>query len=637
MSKRRVHRVILCVGVCLLYGASSANSGTRSPNLREGVVHAAWFTRNPCEGGTNPVHIRIEPNPAQRIQVGFFESSASAIGQQWRTAGWMAAFVATTLLGQDLHSQRISYTLQGLIDGPSAGALTTCGLLALMRGETIPDHVSLTGTINPDGTIGPVGGIALKLQGAHDSKKTRFAIPLGQRHQVNMCSDKEEDLLALGRSLGLEVAEVGDVREAYAFLTGIPLPATAPRPVSMTIPDDIRVAYRHLFAQWEERYEAARRIVAGAHPRELPEELEKFWRHAVKLEMTGQNELKAGHEPAAFNRLWMAVLNAEFVARSVLGMRAVQTRGLPALHALTRDEIALVRRHVSTHKKTFQGISVSTPVDAGAVAFMGANLAVASAFLEQADASLSRSIELSRSKNPKEHFEAGLRAFEALAHASVTGPVVDAAVAAKGWLGRSGPPIRREPATIKSAIDLYVAAALSNLEYVDALYTARQAERKKSDIETARSDQRRTDAHYLSARGALEQADNLPDFFGPGEALPIAKLGALMRTVSNSSALIAKYYSLRARLDEQGRVTGFGNETALQRMTEMAEQEALRTLGEVDAATAGASTPMLGTMLDAARRNRDVTVSPEDRLMALMLFWDATLTARLMTQLATGR
>jgi hypothetical protein len=268
---------------------------------------------------------------------------------------------------------------------------------------------------------------------------------------------------------------------------------------------------------------------------------------------------------------------------------------------------------------------------------MGANLAVAIAFLAQADASLSRSIELSRSQNPTDHFDAGPRAFEALAHASVAGPLVDAAVATKGWLGRGGPPLPRAGRGIESAYDLYRSTALYNLEYVDALYTARQAEKKKHDIDSARREQRSSDPHYLAARGALEQAGKLPAYFGEGKAGLLAVLGALMRAVSNSSGLVAKYYSLSARLDEQGRVTGFGNEPALQHMTKIAEQEALRTVGEADAATAGASTPMLGTMLDAARGNRDINVSAEDRLMALMLFWDATLTAWLMTQLATGR
>jgi hypothetical protein len=629
--------MILSLGVCLLYGAFTASAGTLPTQAREGAVQAAWFSQGTCSGGTDPVHIRIEPNPAQRIQIGFFESSASAIGQQWRTAGWMAALVSTTLLGQDLHRQRISYTLRGLVDGPSAGALTTCGLLALMRGETIPTYVSMTGTINPDGTIGPVGGIPLKIRGAKEAGITRFAVPLGQRRDRNLCTKQEEDVIALGRSLGVEVAEVGDVREAYAFLTGTPLPTSPPRRVSIAIPADIRDAYRQLFAPWEERYEAARRIIAGAQPQELPGELEQFWRHAVTLAAAGRNELKAGHEPAAFNRLWMAVLNAEFVARSVRGMRTVLTRGLPALHDLTRAELSQVRQDVATKSTAFQGISVLTPVDAGAVASMGANVAVALAFLRQAEESLSRSIELSRSKNPKDHFESGLRAFEALGHGSVVGPVVDAAVATKGWLGRGGPPLRGGRGDLDAAHELYYSAARSNLEYVDALHTAEQAVQQRIDLESARRDLRRHDPQYLSAAGALEQAGRLRDFFGQGDAFAFARLGAWMRTVSTSSALIAKYYSLDARLNEQGRVTGFGNEPALLRMTEMAEQEALRTLGEADAATAAVGTPMLATLLDAARRNRDVSVSAEDRLMALMLFWDATLTARLMTQLATGR
>jgi hypothetical protein len=87
MSKRTVHCIILHVILCLLYGALPASPGTGAPQVREGVVHAAWADQGACEGGTNPVYIRIEPNPARHIQVGFFERSAGAVGQQWRTAG----------------------------------------------------------------------------------------------------------------------------------------------------------------------------------------------------------------------------------------------------------------------------------------------------------------------------------------------------------------------------------------------------------------------------------------------------------------------------------------------------------------------------------------------------------------------
>jgi predicted S18 family serine protease len=78
----------------------------------------------------------------------------------WRTSGWTAALVATTLLDLDLGRYRISFDLTGLVDGTSAGALTTSGLLALLvdHGPLRAD-TTMTGTINPDGTVGPVGGI----------------------------------------------------------------------------------------------------------------------------------------------------------------------------------------------------------------------------------------------------------------------------------------------------------------------------------------------------------------------------------------------------------------------------------------------------------------------------------------------
>jgi hypothetical protein len=65
MSKRMVHRLILCVGMCCLYGASPASSGTQLPSVREGVVYAAWVDQHAWIGGTNPVYIRTEPNLSQ--------------------------------------------------------------------------------------------------------------------------------------------------------------------------------------------------------------------------------------------------------------------------------------------------------------------------------------------------------------------------------------------------------------------------------------------------------------------------------------------------------------------------------------------------------------------------------------------
>ena len=42
--------------------------------------------------------------------------------------------------------------------------------------------MTMTGTINPDGTVGPVGGIPQKVEGAADEGIKTVLIPAGQRN-----------------------------------------------------------------------------------------------------------------------------------------------------------------------------------------------------------------------------------------------------------------------------------------------------------------------------------------------------------------------------------------------------------------------------------------------------------------------
>src|SRR5439155_87067 len=80
-------------------------------------------------------------------------------GPQWRAGVWVSAFVAATTLGKDLTDFTFSASTTGYIDGASASGLMAGGFLAAMTGTTVDPSVTMTGIINPDGTIGPVGGI----------------------------------------------------------------------------------------------------------------------------------------------------------------------------------------------------------------------------------------------------------------------------------------------------------------------------------------------------------------------------------------------------------------------------------------------------------------------------------------------
>jgi uncharacterized protein len=66
------------------------------------------------------------------------------------------------------------------IDGPSAGAATTIATFAAIENRKVKENVIITGTIQEDGSIGPVGGIFEKAQAANDAGARLFLVPSGQ-------------------------------------------------------------------------------------------------------------------------------------------------------------------------------------------------------------------------------------------------------------------------------------------------------------------------------------------------------------------------------------------------------------------------------------------------------------------------
>jgi len=67
-----------------------------------------------------------------------------------------------------------------LIGGESAGAAMTIAAFAAIENRKIRDDVAITGTINPDGRIGKVGGVLEKAKAAADAGYTIFLVPKGQ-------------------------------------------------------------------------------------------------------------------------------------------------------------------------------------------------------------------------------------------------------------------------------------------------------------------------------------------------------------------------------------------------------------------------------------------------------------------------
>ncbi|MDG6257446.1 MAG: peptidase S16 [Methanomicrobiaceae archaeon] len=104
------------------------------------------------------------------------------MGVMFQDAATTAAFVAEETLDTSLSATDVIFSIEArdevpAVDGPSSGALMTLLLIAALEEQEIDAGVTLTGTIDPEGTIGPVGGVLLKAQAAHDAGKTRILLP----------------------------------------------------------------------------------------------------------------------------------------------------------------------------------------------------------------------------------------------------------------------------------------------------------------------------------------------------------------------------------------------------------------------------------------------------------------------------
>ncbi len=182
------------------------------------VLYAAGDT-----GGVATERITIGPSDDGSLSVDISQDEVGGVGDMTQAASWNAVAVATLLSGAPLDIA-YRFAFDGRIDGPSAGALTTVGLLSLFYGDPIRVDATMTGTINPTGTVGTVGGIPEKIQGVIDAGTiTTVLIPSGQRNTPD-ASGALVDVVRLGADNGVEVIEVANVYDAYTQLTGADLP-----------------------------------------------------------------------------------------------------------------------------------------------------------------------------------------------------------------------------------------------------------------------------------------------------------------------------------------------------------------------------------------------------------------------------
>lgn len=269
--------------VLLLVQAMSASAGEKSVQ--------AFST---ADAPVTPLRVRIAPNRAGTPSVGVVEELPSGSAEQCLTTFWQSAFVATRATDTALRDFEFTLYVGGPIDGASIGLLSAATLAAAIKNKNVLQNTTITGSLNPDGSAAPVGGVLSRLRAASASGIKRFGLPLGGRVQTDVTGEAI-DLLAEGKKLGVEVKELGSFDEAYLFLTGETLPRPAPVLESeMELWPAEVAALSRLTSELKRELEAERaqldQLLVNVEPKKassLKELLERSTRTANDLEKSG--------------------------------------------------------------------------------------------------------------------------------------------------------------------------------------------------------------------------------------------------------------------------------------------------------------------------------------------------------------
>lgn len=148
----------------------------------------------------------------------------------------IAALVASSISGVNYFNYDYFVEMESntaIIGGPSAGALMTVGFISLLLNITLSPGITMTGMINPDGSIGPVGGLREKVEASAEAGFKVFLIPFGQRIYTEQVVETQKlpwgtirrttyrqiDLVEYGSKLNVKVIEVKTIREALTHFT----------------------------------------------------------------------------------------------------------------------------------------------------------------------------------------------------------------------------------------------------------------------------------------------------------------------------------------------------------------------------------------------------------------------------------
>ncbi len=627
-----MRRALLSISALAI--TACASGGAR----REVVVD--FLSVRGAEGNTTPALVSVEDNDTDRIRVGVLEGSALQLSGQWRTSVWLAALQASLALDRPLSDWTVwveAIRNGERFDGPSAGGLLTAGILAGMTGQAANPKFTMTGTINPDGTIGPVGGVPQKFQAAIRAGKTTLGYPMGQHFVFDMVTNREMDIRSMARG-GIKVVEIPDVETAYGYLTGKQL--VQPTPVAQTamaLPQKIEQALRTQAQQWltntETTYGDYNKL-GVADP-----ELEAHWREVDSLFAETQRFLNDGEVAAAYalaNQLFIMADQGYLRGRVVQLVRSARYEEASKFTQGVIDNVDGRLAETSGKMKTSLAKSASDLMSLTA-AFEALGSAVRHFF---------RGFDERKVNLPKvDSIIAGLRSNRMQPTPELTnelialldGPLREVAAAnVHNFVAGQNLDFRPEVRANAKEIPqrqlqrlglLLETAGNANISYFEQTTLIEIAKFHGVTLDVVKSNFGDPTYRLLhdDIRATAEVA--FTSMLGEGPTLEMVKLAGSLSAYVDAAVLIAKYYSLEAVTNDNGAVQSLGRGHVLPRMLELAEAKA--RIHAARAKKVAGEVPVAAQLAYQIGRSWQHAPSIPARLEALQHYWRASMLSQM--------
>ena len=595
----------------------TAQFSLRPPRSRQVSALVIYDTDAGAVGKVEPVKVTINPDDSKSFRVGIYEDEVGGSGNIWRASAWMATAAAAQVTGFNPSARHVTFDIAGTIDGPSAGGILTVGILAAIRGDDLRSDAAMTGMINPDYSIGPVGGIPHKIQGAAQAGKKMVLIPAVSRTDFDKNLGKEVDLIQLGKSLGVEVKPVSDLYDAYRALTNKELPRLPQASGEPSLSPQAARLVDSRTREWLARFGQVRSAYDN-----LPDEAKN---EGVVATMTQAIDLS--ERSARFLR------EGEIVAAQRDAFEATYT-GTSATECARLNDVQSRRGLEQMIKEAKTTSNAWSMIDLGVNKLRGirpASLQQAGCYMD-AFSCLIEAIYFSLLADQHlkhESMEEGDKIYHAqMAATYYQYSLIDLMGMDENLQDLSisgGPPAPAEE-QIALAANLYRHVAAANLTMFETMHIEQIANKEGMALQVARKQFMDKDLSYAQLKISIELLKVLRKHFGDGLEMHYATLTAMRDAYILSTMLIAKSYSLETVEDEDKNVISVGREKTLRTMLEFADDQARRGIAHLERHGVDASGQVSNYLVGRMKRERSVS----EKIDALQYFWNAHLSCQIL-------